>query len=156
MRQHSQRCGQSSACVLMYIDILEGRPYVLGIVPCAPPNAKHLDRQTADHHFRAGIGTGILIPGPLLSRPYRIYENRVKPTSPEQKRCCPRDVRIKLVMQASGTQHANSHRRQDSRHDKARCDTAGDLALDLSWERFEDTSKELRQRKPRRASPARQ
>ena len=124
---------RSSIVVLVLFNVLERGADVLKIIPRAPPNTKHLYSETSNHNFRAGIGTRINIPRPFLRTPDGINEDGMEPGSPQQKRSCPSDIRIELVVQTSGTKHANDHRGQDSRHDEGWVNLSGYLFFDAVW-----------------------
>ncbi len=80
---------------------------VLKILPCPPPDAYNLHRETRNDEHGAGIRTLIDIPRPLLRRPDCVQQYRMQSSFPQQERRGPRNVSEELVVQAPRTEHAN-------------------------------------------------
>jgi len=107
------------------------------VSPAVVPRPRHRDGETTDDDHRAYRGARIHVPSPLLRSPDGIHQDWMHATSPEEEGTSPRDVRVKLVVQASGAKAAHRHRRQNSRHNERRRHSPGDLRLSIRRRRME-------------------
>ena len=85
------------------------------IVSSPPPHTCNSEEKDTHYNHRAGIGARIHIPRPFLKRPNSVLENWVQPAPPKKERCSGCNVRIELVVERTGKQHANCISCEDSR-----------------------------------------
>lgn len=88
------------------VEVVGRHPSSRKLVSRSPPHAANCRSQHTHHDPRTLRRRWIHIPRPLLRGPERILHHRMEPCFPQKKRSSPGNVRIELVVQRPGAEHA--------------------------------------------------